>query len=106
MTTITTTQQFSLTLAPKDRRGKPAPVQPGSIVWASSDESIVTVTPDETGLKALVVAQGVGSANVNVSADADLGDGVSTIVGSEGVTVSLGQAVSVGLEVGPIEEQP
>ena len=103
--TITTTQQFRITPNIIDRKGKPAPVD-GEPVYASSNEAVASVVPDAGGLSALVVAQGVGSYTVSVSADADLGQGVKTITAQDDGSVSLGEAVSVGFTVGPVEEQP
>ncbi len=103
---ITTTQQFTVTLNPTDRKGKPAPIEPGSVVWASSNPSVADVVPGADGMSALVVAQAVGDYSISAAADADLGAGVTTIVGQDTGSVSLGQATSVGLTAGPVEEQP
>lgn len=102
--TITTTQQF--TISPKflNRLKKPAPVE--NATYKSSDESVASVVPASDGMSALVVAQGVGTYTVSVSADADLGDGVKLIVGQDSGEVILGEAVSVGFTVGSVEEQP
>ena len=102
---MTTTQQFKITPAILDRKGKPAPTD-GPPTYASSDESVATVVASEDGLSATVIAQGVGSYSISVSADADLGAGVTTISGQDSGTVSLGTATSVGFTVGPVEEQP
>lgn len=101
---MTTTQQFSLSFLPVDRKGKPAPID-GVAVWASSNEAVATVTPSADGATALVVAQGVGDYAISVSADADLGAGIVTIVGQDNGSVSVGVATSVGLTAGPVEEQ-
>ncbi len=104
--TITTTQQFLASIDPRDRKGKPAPVEPGSVVWASSNEAVASVVPQGDGVSALVVAQGIGDYVVSVAADADLGEGVLTIVGQDSGSVAQGSAVSVGITTGPVEEQP
>ena len=103
---MTTTQQFTATLNPTDRKGKPAPVEPGSVVWASSNEAVASVVPSADGMSALIVAQAVGDYSISAAADADLGAGVTTIVGQDTGTVTLGTATSVGLTAGPVEEQP
>lgn len=103
--TITTTQQFRITPDITDRKGKPAPVD-GEPVYASSNEAVATVIPDDGGLSAVVVAQGTGDYVISVSADADLGEGVTTITGQDSGTVTQGTATSVGFTVGPVEEQP
>ena len=103
--TMTTTQQFTITPNVTNAAGKPAPVE-GALVYGSSDESVVKVVPAADSLTALVVAQGVGDYTVSVSGDADLGEGVTTIVGQASGTVTLGQATSIGISAGPVEEQP
>lgn len=101
---MTTTQQFHIANPFLDRRGRPAPVD-GVPVWASSNEAVATVVP-ETNNGALVVAQGVGDYTISVSGDADLGEGVTTLTGSDSGSVTQGTATSVGLIAGPVEEQP
>ncbi len=103
--TITTTQQFTVTPNITDRKGKPAPID-GPLVYASSNEAVALVVPSEDTRSALVVAQGVGEYTISVSGDADLGEGVNTIVGQDSGTVSQGVATSVGFTAGPVEEQP
>jgi hypothetical protein len=103
--TMTTTQQFTASISPKDRKGKPAPVD-GIPVWASSNEAVAGVVPNPDGMSALIVAQGVGDYTISVAADADLGAGVTTITGQDTGAVSQGTATNVGIQAGPVEEQP
>lgn len=96
---LTNTQQCGATWpSPVDKKGQPAPVQAGSIVFTSSDVTVATATADATNpYKCLIVAVGNGTCNVNISADADLGDGVNTIHGVQlDVTVTGGMAVGFG----------
>lgn len=102
---ITTTQQFRITPNIVDRHNKPAPTD-GEPTYASSNEAVASVVPDPGGLSALVVAQGVGDYVISVSADADLGAGVTTISAQDSGSVTQGVATAVGLTVGPVEEQP
>jgi hypothetical protein len=102
---MTTTQQFTASISPKDRKGKPAPVD-GIPVWATSNDAVAGVVPSPDGMSALVVAQGVGDYTISVAADADLGEGIVTITGQDTGSVSQGTAVSVGIQAGPVEEQP
>jgi uncharacterized protein YjdB len=102
---MTTTQEFTATINPTDAKGKPAPVD-GEPVWASSNEAVASVVPNPGGMSALIVAQAPGEYVVSVSADADLGAGITTITGQDTGTVSLGQATSVGITAGPVTEQP
>jgi hypothetical protein len=106
-------QQFDILNPFLTKSGKPGKVQPGSVVWASSDESVAKVVPNADEVTAKVVAQAVpadqeeGKYTITVSGDADLGEGVKTVVGSEsGVVVSSNKTVSVSLKAGPVEEQP
>lgn len=102
---ITVTQQFDVTITPVTRTGKPAPVD-GDPVWASSNEAAATVIPKPGTLSATVVAQAVGDYSISASVDADLGAGVTTIVGVDSGVVTQGIATAVGLTAGPITEQP
>lgn len=64
--------------------GAPASVDPASIVWASSDETVIKFTADSGGDPTKGTIGGVAPgapARVSVSADADLGNGVETITG-------------------------
>jgi hypothetical protein len=86
---LNTSQQFAnVGLTILDGRGNPASVD-GAPVWASSDETVVSVVAAPDGMSAVVssVAPG-GPARIAVTADADLGEGVVSITGfSEDITV-------------------
>ncbi len=99
MLQLTDSQQCALSIAPVDAKGNPAPVQ-GAPVWASSAPTVAAVTPSADGLSANIVAGATGTAQISVSADADLGDGVTTITGVLDVTVVGGQATSIGIVAG------
>ena len=102
---MTNSQQATASIKIVDKRGQPAPVD-GIPVWASSDETIVTVTPAVDGMSAVVAAVGpLGTAKVSVTADADLGTGVSSIFGSLDVTITQGQAVGIEITLGDATEQ-
>jgi hypothetical protein len=95
MATMTDTQMLPFTLQPMKADGTPASVQAGSVVYASSDETVMTVTglsADQLSGNVSAVAEG-GPARITVQADADLGAGVVTITGvSEDVTVTADPA--------------
>jgi uncharacterized protein YjdB len=60
-------------------------------VWASSDETVVVVSPSVDGMAAAVNTVAAGTARITVSADADLGAGTVTITGvSEDIIVTVG----------------
>lgn len=105
MLKLTSTQQASLSISAVDRKGRPAQVD--TIVFSSSDPSVATVTPDASDpSRALLKAMNTGTAQINVTADADLGDGVNALTGVLDVTVVPGQAVSLAIGTGTPEEQP
>jgi hypothetical protein len=89
-----------------DRLGNPAPVEPGSVNFSSSDEAVFRVEPQDNEKQIKVVAVGPGVAELRYSADADLGDGVVTIEGFTGVEVLPAQAIGFsGLSFGEPQEQ-
>lgn len=86
------TQQFDATLAITNSQGNPATVE-GAPVWASSDETVLNVTPAADGMSAIIGCVAPGTARVTVSADADLGAGVMTITGvTEDINVTTDPA--------------
>lgn len=91
MADINTDQRFdNVALAITNSRGNPAQVD-GVPVWASSDETVLAVTPADDGMSAMVDTVGPGTARISVTADADTGSGTKTITGvSEDVNVTLG----------------
>jgi hypothetical protein len=107
--TLTDEQKLTLTLAPRtagtstNPDGKPARVD-GVPTWTvvSGD---VTLTAAEDGLSAVVIP---GAANTNsvieVTADADLGEGVTAITDTVDVAVVEASASALGLS-GNVEQQ-
>lgn len=84
-----TGQTASANVAFTDAQGRPALVD-GVPAWASSDETVLLVTPAADGMSATVATVAPGTARVTVHADADLGAGVVDIVGvSEDVNVTV-----------------
>lgn len=100
---LTDLQKAALGVAFLDAMGNPAAVE-GPPVWASSDETLVTVTAAEDGLSAVATTVGpLGSCQVSVVADADLGAGVENITGTLDVTVVADKATSVAISTGTPE---
>lgn len=93
MADIFTTQNFpNVTLSITNALGNPAAVD-GVPVWASSDETVLTVLAGVDGMSAIVDTVAPGIARISVSADADLGAGVVPLTGvSEDVNVTLDPA--------------
>ena len=106
MVSIKSTQEQDVQVSGIDRRGQPAPLESGSVVFESSDPAVFTVLQNpEDQTKAIIKAAGVGVAQLNFSADADLGEGVETISGFSGVEITPAQAVGFGFVPGEIREQ-
>src|SRR5262249_46251896 len=91
MANINTDQYFpNVVLSITNAAGDPAPVE-GAPVWASSDETVLSVQPANDGMSAVVLTVAPGTGRVTVSADADVGEGVNTITGvTEDIVVTLG----------------
>jgi len=85
-----------------DAKGQPAKVD-GAPVWTSSDENVLTVAADADGMSATVTPVGLGTAQVKIEADADLGSGVESLITLADVEVVGGKAVAgnVSLTVNP-----
>ena len=100
-------QNVKVKLQPMDRLGNPATVEPGSVQFESSDPDVFTViqSPDNE-LEATVFSSldNPGTAQLDYSADADLGEGVVKISGFSAVEVLPLQAVGFGLNVGEPED--
>jgi hypothetical protein len=98
------TEQVVLSVVPVDAKGNAAPVD-GAPAWGSSDPTVATVTPAADGLSATVSAVGpLGKTQISVTADADLGEGVESIVGTLEVEVVAGKAASLSIKTGtPVE---
>jgi hypothetical protein len=105
MFVMTDSQKVALSITVVDAKGNPANVD-GAPTWTSSDASVVTVAAAEDGLSAVATAVGpLGTAQVNVQADADLGEGSEAIAGVLDVQIVGGKAVSLTIGAGVAEEQ-
>lgn len=97
-------QKASVSVAFLSAGGNPAKVD-GKPAWTVSNPEILDLSVSEDGLTATVTAKGpVGSCQLNVTADADLGEGVKSIVGQQQVDVVAGEAAVVNISFG--EAQP
>ena len=102
---LTDSQQATLTIQPVDKAGNAAAVE--DVAWTTSDDTVLTVTPSEDGLTAVVAITGkLGVAQVNVTADAQIGEGAVEITGVLDVEVKAGQAVALSIAAGAPEEKP
>jgi hypothetical protein len=74
----------------KDAKGNVARVD-GEPVWTSGNDAVVSVVTGPSGV--VVTGMGLGDAQISVTADADLGAGVRSLVATADVTVVAGEAV-------------
>jgi hypothetical protein len=94
MLTLPDDKTASAAVSYTDAKGNAATVD-GAPVWTSSDESILTVAAAADGLSAVITPVGpLGTAQVKVEADADLGAGVTSLVTLGDIQVVGGQAVA------------
>lgn len=112
MADINTDQRFdNVALSITNAQGQPAQVEQNSIVWASSDETVVKVAAAADGMSAVIDTVAPGTARVTVTADADVGAGTTTLTGvTEDINVTLGpssQASLMTLTLGaPVNKTP
>lgn len=103
--TLTDIQKVALSISPVDAKGNPAAVD-GIPTWLVSDETLLSLTVSPDGMSAELFALGpLGTGQVTVNADADLGSGVTTITGILDVTVVSSQATSLAITAGTPENQ-
>lgn len=91
-------ENAALVLAIKDAGGNAAHVQDDKVEWSVSDSSLgdLQIAPDF--MSALFVPNGtVGSCQVQAMGDADLGEGVKSIMGFVDINVLSGEAVVMEL---------
>ncbi len=94
------TQKAPLSIAIQDKAGNPAKVD-GAPVWSLTDPSLGTLVASDDGMSAELTPTGpLGSAVIQVNADADLGEGVKTILGELPVTFVGGEAISISISAG------
>jgi hypothetical protein len=96
-----------VSVAFKDAKGKPAKVD-GVPTWAASDVTIVdSITPTTDGMGAkLHVTDTIGASQVTVTADVDLGDGMSSKDFVDTVSVIAGDAVAADFTFGTVTPDP
>ena len=99
------TEKVSISIGIVDVKGNPAPVD-GLPAWTSSNEAVLALVVASDGMSAVSTAVGsLGTSQVGVSADADLGSGVTPIVGTLDIDVVASEAVAVNLVPGTPEPQ-
>lgn len=98
------TQKVVVGISFKDAEGNAATID-GVPTWGVSDPAVGELEVAADGLSATLRAGSPSVGTVNVSVDADLGDGVKTITGQLDVTVVPGDAVVVEVVAGQPEDQ-
>lgn len=105
-TTFKNNQGQDVALRFKNSAGQEVSVD-GIPQWSVDDTSICQVEPAGDGLSARIVSVGgVGTTNVRVTADADVGPGFSNIEGVLEVTVTESGAVMVEFVLGNVFDRP
>ena len=98
--------QFPVSVDFKDNKGNPAKVD-GAPAWATDNPAILTLEPAADGLSCVVKSTGVvGTATVQMTADADLGAGTKALLGTLEVEVTAREATSVALTPGEVTDIP
>lgn len=97
-------QKVTLSIQPLDKRGKPALVD-GVPTWAGSDDTVVTVVAAADGMSAVATGVAPGTARVVVTADADLGSGVTNLTGTLDFTITGGAAATISITAGTPSDQ-
>jgi hypothetical protein len=98
--------QLPVSIAIKDKFGNNASVE-GAPAWALTDSSLGNLAVADGGMSAVFTPAGqVGTLKVQVSADADLGEGVKTILGELEIELLAGEAVSVEVSAGEATPAP
>lgn len=94
------TEKLPLSIEVKDAQGNVAVVD-GAPQWALTDATVGALTVSADGFSAEFIPAGIiGLTQVQVSVDADLGEGVKSILGTLDVEVLSGEAVSVSIIAG------
>jgi hypothetical protein len=103
---ITATQDLPVAIKLADRKGNPG-TPDGVPEWATDNTDVLALTPAADGLSCTVSAVGMlGTATVQVTADAEFGSGVTAVIGTLEVEVTPGKATVVTIEPGTPTEQP
>jgi len=103
---LTDEQKVSLTVSFKTAAGNPAVVD-GVPVWASSDTAIISLEVAADGMSAVATTVGpLGTAQVSVTADADLDPGeaeIREVTATIDIDVRPAEATTVGIAAGTPE---
>lgn len=101
---LTTEQRVRVTVLPLTAAGNPAQID-GNVLFSSGDEVIASVESIDA-TSAYVTARGLGATQILASFDADLGEGVRTLVFTGAVEVVGAEAESAEIVFGNPELIP
>ncbi len=105
-TKMNSIQQFPFKIEILDGKGRPAPVD-GPPTWLTDNTDVLALTPSADGMTCDVVAVGIpGTAKVQVTADADLGTGTESLIGTADVEVTAAPGKTIVMTPGPVVDQP
>jgi len=96
-------KKFNVSILPIDAQGQPAEVE--NVQWSVSDSSVASVLSAPGGLSAYVISGNLGTAQITVTADALIGDGIEVISDVLEVTVIGGKAVGFAFSVGEFQDK-
>jgi len=100
MLILTDVQKVTVAIQPKSAAGNNAFVD-GKPNWTVSDDSILTLVVSEDGFSAeAITTSKLGSAQVAITLDSDMSEGVKDLKGILDVTVIASEAVNVETNVG------
>ncbi len=102
MIKLTDEQKVGLSVAYETAGGNPATVD-GKPVWASSNEEVLKLEVSEDGFSAVAVSGALGSAQVTVTADADLGEGTREVLAIGDFEVVAAEAALAKITAGTPE---
>jgi hypothetical protein len=103
-TKINIMQKLPVKLLITDAKGNPAAVD-GAPTW-TVDNNLITLTPSADGMSCdCAAAGGIGTSTVTATVDADLGAGVTPILGTLDIEIDAGPATVVQLQPGaPVDQ--
>lgn len=106
MLLITDSQEVDLAIKPVTKKGHPAQID-GVPVWSTSDPTIVALVVAADGLSCIATAtENLGTVQISVTADADLGEGIQNLTGILDLEVIGGAAATMTIIAGTPREQP
>jgi len=101
---LTDIQKVTLSISAVDAAGNPAPIE--NATWVSSDPTVLTVTADANGLTAVAETVGpLGNVQVQVNADARIGEGEVLLQGVLDVEVIASEATALTVAAGTPESR-